>query len=104
MENYLQRAWSDSIDNIGIDEVKNTISELQEMDDEHGAFWVSVFEENETILEVYKNMKVVFIFNGGVENSVVTQLKNWEEVLSLYELLLKEDFESLLTRMQQKSL
>ena len=74
------------------------------MDDEHGAFWVSVFEENETILEVDKNMKVVFIFNGNVENSVVTQLKNWEEVLSLYELLLKEDFESLLTRMQQKGL
>jgi hypothetical protein len=101
MENYLQRTWSDAIDNIGIDEVKNAITELQEMDDEHGSFWVSVFGENETVLEIDKNMRVVAIFNGDVENSVEKKLKTWEEVLSLYELLLKEDFESLITRMKQ---
>ncbi|WP_316812867.1 hypothetical protein [Pedobacter heparinus] len=101
MENYLQCAWGDAMDNIGIDEVKNAITELQEMDDEHGAFWVSVFEEEETILEIDKNMKMVAIFNGDVENPVVKQLKTWAEVLFFYELLLNNDFESLRTRMEQ---
>ena len=52
MENYLQCAWSDATDNIGIDEVKNAITELQEIDDEHGAFWVYILQEEETLLEV----------------------------------------------------
>lgn len=101
MENYLQPAWSDSLDNIGIDEIKEVITELKNMDEEHGAFWVSIIEEEETILEVDKNMKMIAIFRGDVENPVISKGNTWEEVLSFYELLLKKDFESLGTRMKQ---
>jgi hypothetical protein len=101
MENYLQRAWSDALDNVGIDEIKEVITELQDMDDEHGAFWVSVVEEEETILEVDKNMKMVAIFSGDVENPVIKKVNTWDEVLSLYELLLEEDFDSIRMKMKQ---
>ena len=101
MENYLQRAWSDAIDNIGIDEVKMQLLNYKKWMMSMGAFWVSAFEENETVLKVDKNMKVVAIFNSDVENPVVKKLKTWEEVLSFYELLLNEDFESLITKMKQ---
>jgi hypothetical protein len=101
MENYLQPAWSDALENVGIDEIKEAIAELQDMDDEHGAIWVSVIEEEETILEVDKNMKMVAIFSGDVENPVIKKVNTWDEVLSLYELLLAEDFNSLLMKMKQ---
>jgi hypothetical protein len=101
MENYLQRAWSDALDNVGIDEIKEAIAELQDIDDEHGAFWVSVVEEEETILEVDKNMKMVAIFSGDVENPVIKKVNTWDEVLSLYKLLLEEDFENLRTKMKR---
>jgi flagellar basal body rod protein FlgF len=101
MENYLQRAWSDALDNVDVDEIKDVIAELQDMDDEHGAFWVSVIEDEETILEVDKDMKMVAIFRGDVENSVIKKVNTWDEVLSLYELLLAEDFDSLLMKMRQ---
>lgn len=101
MENYLQPAWSDALDNVGIDEIKEVIAELQDMDDEHGAFWVSVVEEEETILEVDKNMKMVAIFSGDVENPVIKKVNTWDEVLSLYKLLLEKDFDSLLLKMKQ---
>lgn len=39
IENYLQRAWSDGVNNINIEDVKIAIEELKEMDDEHGAIW-----------------------------------------------------------------
>ncbi len=71
------------------------------MDEEHGAFWVSIVEEEETILEVDKNMKMIAIFRGDVENPVISKRNTWEEVLSFYELLLKKNFESLGTRMKQ---
>lgn len=101
MENYLQRAWGDAINDISINEVKNVIAELQEMDDEHGAFWVSIIQEEETILEVDKSMKLVAVFDGDDENALGKQLNSWEEVLFFYELLLNEEFVNLRSMMQR---
>ena len=101
MKNYLQRAWSDAVDNIKIDEVKEAILETQTMDDEHGAFWVGVFDEEETVLETHKDMKLIAVFNGNDEGAITRQANNWNEVLFFYELLLRGDFDQLSTKMKQ---
>jgi hypothetical protein len=59
------------------------------MDDEHGAFWVSVITDNENVIEVNKDLSVSVIFEG-VETKY--QAKTWTEVKELYKLLLLEKF------------
>ncbi|MEZ2338706.1 hypothetical protein AB6735_23860 [Mucilaginibacter sp. RCC_168] len=92
MKKYLQRAWSDSEDDISIKDVRIAIAETKEMDDEHGAFWVGT-EEEEYILETDKALKMICVINGEQLNY---QAKNWAEVEKLYDLLLKEDFAALI--------
>jgi len=101
MENYLQRAWSDATDNVGILEIHKAVAELKEMDDEHDAFWVTVVADDETILEVDKHMNIILVSSNRPENALKRQLNTWEEVLSFYELLLNEEFELLQLKMQK---
>ena len=91
MTKYLQRAWSDSEDDISMDNVLTAIAETRDMDDEHGAFWVGT-EEEECILETDKSLKMICVIDG---NELYYQAKSWDEVIKLYELLLNEDFNSL---------
>ena len=64
-ESYLEKAWGDSVDNPKLKDIKTAIHETQKMDDEHGAFWVSVFDENdiEVVLEVSKNLRITLILD-----------------------------------------
>jgi len=63
-ENYLQRAWSDAMDNVNIEDIKVAIEELKEMDDEHGAIWVSVIKNDENIIEVEKDLTTYIHFEA----------------------------------------
>jgi hypothetical protein len=93
-ENYLQRAWSDSIDNINIEDVKIAIAELKEMDDEHGAFWVSVIKNDENVIEVNKDLTITIIFEE--REPINAKLNSWEEVIDLYRLLLDQKFDDII--------
>jgi hypothetical protein len=65
------------------------------MDEEHGAFWISMLVENdeEFIIEVNKNLKLILIFGENKENYY--QAKNYEEVKNILELHIKKDFEKI---------
>ncbi len=52
---YLQRAWSDNIENISLEDVKTAIQEIIHMDDEHSAFWVGIGDNEEY---VWKRIKI----------------------------------------------
>lgn len=66
-ETYLQKAWSDPLDNVTIDEVKTAIDEIQKMDEEHGTFWVGVIFEDENVLETSKDLSVIGMFSDEPE-------------------------------------
>ena len=87
---YLQKAWGEAIDNISLDDVKIAIQETIVMDDEHGAFWVSIGDDETYILETHKDLLVIGIFNNGKE--IKKQFKDWTEIESLYTLLLDGAF------------
>lgn len=91
-ENYLQRAWSDAIDNVKIDDVKIAISETLEMDDEHGAFWVSIIINDENILEMNKNFEIIGVFEDNNDVQFKKKFESIEEIIALYEIFLNEDF------------
>jgi hypothetical protein len=88
-KNYIQYAGGYQKDNIEESDIEKAIEDIQLMDDEHGAFWVSVITDIENVIEVEKDLSVSVIFEG-VENKY--QAKTWIEVKELYSLLLLEKF------------
>ena len=94
IENYLQRAWSDGVYNINIEDVKIAIEELKEMDDEHGAIWVSVIKNDENVIEVDKDLTLTIIFEE--REPINAKLNSWQEVIDLYQLLLNQKFDDII--------
>jgi hypothetical protein len=94
-ETYLQRAWSDSIDNVKIDDVRQAITEIKLMDDEHGAFWVGLIINNESILETNKDMSLIAAFEDAPETPIKRQCKTWEEIEYFYSIFLTGNLEEL---------
>ena len=91
-ENYIQYAGGYNNDNIDLLDVENAIFKIQESDDEHGAFWVSVITDDENVIETDKNLNIAIVFEGNQSNY---KAKDWFEVKELYKLLLDENFEAI---------
>lgn len=99
LENYLQRAWSDAMENVNIEDIKLAIQELKEMDDEHGAIWVSVIKNDENVIEVEKDLSTYIHFEE--QETISTKLNSWEEVIELYKLLLDQKFDEIISIVKQ---
>ncbi|AZA83742.1 hypothetical protein C1637_14125 [Chryseobacterium lactis] len=89
-ENYIQYADGYQKDNIDEKDIVKAISDIQLMDEEHGAFWVSVITDDENVIEVNKDLSLFVIFKG---QQTQYQAKDWNEVKELYKLLLMEKFD-----------
>ena len=98
IENYLQRAWSDSEDNITLDDIILAIDELKEMDDENDAIWVSVIGDDENIVEVRKNLTLIIDFED--DEVIESKANSWDEVIELYKLLLEKDFDQIIEKIK----
>ena len=96
IENYLQRAWSNSEDNITLDDIILAIDELKEMDDENDAIWVSVIGDDENIVEVRKNLTLIIDFED--DELIESKANSWDEVIELYKLLLEKDFDQIIEK------
>ncbi len=98
IENYLQRAWSNSEDNITLDDIILAIDELKEMDDENDAIWVSVIGDDENIVEVRKNLTLIIDFED--DELIESKANSWDEVIELYKLLLEKDFDQIIEKIK----
>lgn len=94
-ENYIQYAGGYQKDNIDELDIVKAINDIQLMDDEHGAFWVSVITDDENVIEVNKDLSFFVIFKG---QQTKYQAKDWNEVTELYKLLLVEKFDEITER------
>ncbi|SHG27498.1 hypothetical protein [Chryseobacterium vrystaatense] len=94
-ENYIQYADGYQKDNIVEQDIAKAISDIQFMDDEHGAFWVSVITDDENVIEVNKDLSLSVIFE---EQETKYQAGDWKEVAELYKLLLLEKFDEIALR------
>ncbi len=91
-ENYIQYAAGYQKDNIDLSDIKKAIKDVQTMDEEHGAFWVSVITDDENVIETNKNLTLSIIIDG---KELKFQAFDWKEVEGIYEMLLNEQFEKL---------
>jgi hypothetical protein len=96
-ENYIQYAGGYQKDNINESDIAKAITDIQLMDDEHGAFWVSVITDDENVIEVNKDLSLSIVFHGQQTNY---QAADWNEVAELYKLLLLEKFEEIVLRVK----
>lgn len=90
IESYLEKAWGASVEQPKIEDVQLAIRETCNMDDEHGAFWVAVFDHNdkEIVLEVYKDMTMTLVIDPDTSEEISKNAANWEEVLTYFSHLL----------------
>ena len=96
-ENYIQYASGYQKDNIDETDIAKAIVDIQQLDDEHGAFWVSVITDDENVIEVNKDLMLSFIFEG---QETKHRAKDWKEVSELYGLLLNEKFDEINLRVK----
>lgn len=95
MESYIQYASGYQKENITFDDINKAILEIQKMDDEHSAFWISVITDDENVIESNKDLPLSIIMDG--EESKF-KAADWKEVKELYELFLNENFEQIKTQ------
>ena len=79
---YLESANASSFDNCTIENLDIAFQELEQSDEEHGAFWI--FDENENILEIHRDLVLFAIFSGNSENQIRKQLNDINEAKSLF--------------------
>lgn len=96
-ENYIQYAGGYQKDNINETDIEKAIEDIQLMDDEHGAFWISVIINDENVIEVDKRLSLSIIFEGA---ETKYQATNWDEVKELCHLLLHEKFNEIKMRIK----
>lgn len=96
-ENYIQYAGGYQKDYITDADIKKAIKDVQSMDNEHGAFWISVITDDENIIEVNKDLSLSVIFEG---EEIKHQAADWNEVEQLYKLLLSEQFDEIKRRIE----
>jgi len=94
---YIQYAGGYQKENISKVDIEKAIKDIQLMDDEHGAFWVSVITDDENVIEVNNNLSLSVIFEG---DETKYQAVNWYEVEQLYKLLLSEQFDEIKRRIK----
>ena len=96
-ESYIQYAAGYQKDNIDLSDIEKAIKDIQKMDEEHGAFWVSIITDDENVIETNKDLTLSIIMDG--EESKF-KASDWTEVKELYELLLNKDFEQIKTKIK----
>lgn len=94
-ESYIQYLTGYSKHAVNMQDVKKALIDLPSMDDEHGAFWVSVIKTDENVLETHKDLRVLGFFENDESKQYVKHCADITEIEQLYTLLLSEDFENL---------
>ena len=97
-ESYIQYLAGYSKNAVDTQDVKTALEDLKSMDEEHGAFWVSVIKNEENVLEAHKDLSIVGIFEDDTDKQYIKQCADLEEMEQLYSLLLNEDFVELKKR------
>lgn len=85
---YIQYAAGYNKDDITDADINKALSDLVNMDDEHGGFWVSVYEADtdEFVVELHKSLTLFGNFGEG--ENYKTTLSNIESSKEYFNLLL----------------
>jgi len=103
METYLQTAWGDQWDDVTIDIIKTVIEGIKRMDDEHGAFWVIVVNDDENVLEVHNDLELFGVFEDEPGIQYKGRGKDWNDIEALFQTFLANNIEIVKTQLKRES-
>lgn len=95
MDSYIQYAEGYSKENVTKDDIRKAIQDIQNMDVEHNAFWVSVIIETENVIEVDNSLAISLILEPTTDTEYKYKARDWLEVEKLYFLLLDRQFDEI---------
>lgn len=92
-DSYIQYAGGYNKENVNSEDIDKALEDLQEMDEEHGSFWISMLtEDQERVLVVNKDLNLIII-NG--EEEFPYQAKNFKDVKSILQLHIEKEFDKI---------
>lgn len=96
-DSYIQNAAGYDKENVTIEDIDKAIKDIQEMDEEHGAFWISILMDNdeEYVIEVNKRQKVSVIYGEKID--IQYDSKDWNEVKHILKLHIDKKFDDIMT-------
>jgi hypothetical protein len=95
IQSYIQYAAGYSKEYVAKLDVQKAIKDIQQMDEEHGAFWISVFTEGENVIEIEKSLAISAILEPEYNKEIKYKAHDWKEVENLLILLLNKKFEEI---------
>ena len=99
---WIEKAWGDQVENVIIHDVHQAIAEMIKMDEEHGAFWIGNYED-ENVLEVHQDLRIFFASNDEVIEQLSVQLGSWTEVTDLFQRFLNKQFQEIRSFIKAKN-
>jgi len=96
-DSYIQYAAGYDKENVTIKDIDKAIKDVQEMDEEHGAFWISILMDNdeEYVIEVNKRQKVSVMYGEKIDIQYDSQ--DWNEVKHILKLHIDKKFDDIIT-------
>ena len=100
-DSYIQYAAGYNKENVTLKDIDLAIKDVQEMDEEHGAFWISMLEENdeEYVIEVNKGLKISVMF--GEKLDFQYNSRNWDEIKDILKLHIDRKFDDIILMMKK---
>ena len=100
-DSYIQYAAGYDKENVTIEDIDKAIKDVQVMDEEHGAFWISILMDNDEdyIIEVNKRQKVSVMYGEKIDIQYESQ--NWNEVKHILKLHIDKKFDDIITMIKK---
>lgn len=96
-DSYIQYVGGYNKEDVNSYDIAKALEDIKKMDEEHGAFWISMLNEQdeEMIIEVNKDLNLSLIFG---EEEFQYQSQNFEETKTILELHINKEFEKIKSR------
>lgn len=96
-DSYIQYAAGYEKENVTIADIDKAIKDIQEMDDEHRAFWISTLAEDdeEYVIEINKGLKVSVMYEEKIDIQYNSQ--DWNEVKLILKLHIDRKFDDIIS-------
>lgn len=88
---WIEKAWSESVDDATIDDAKTTIDEIITKSGQHAIFWLG-HTEKEYVLEIRNNLDLLFIYGKNQDKKIKIELVTWDECLHFIKMYFNGEF------------
>jgi len=82
------------VDEVNEEDIKEAVMEIQYVAEGDAKFWVGVILDDESILEVHKNLEMIAMFEDEPDTELKKQCKDWPEAEKLFNLFLQGKFDA----------